>query len=306
MRNNHWITFVPLRVWIMVALICAGCLQPGPVRAEDIVHMGFSRSIIGIINENDTMAAVKLWASELVVRNDSHVVVYPTIYDGVRDIETALEQQKVDLVNLSADEFFDLRPLLGNDPFIFAVYGGSITVEYLLLAPQKSNIADIEDLKGGTLRVQTNAKTALSTLWLDVHLAKAGLPVTKHFFGKMVTDDKISRALLPVFFGKADACLVTRNGFDTMAELNPQILQRIKVVAVSPKCIPGFLGFRRNFQSGVKGTIIDNIKNWHNTPAGQQILTIFQMDNLVLGSLERLGPTMELIKEYRQLIGSDR
>ena len=306
MEKKYSMTPVPFRVWIIVLMAAASvCLQTGPALSVEVVRVGFSRSVIGNINENDTMAAVKLWSTQLVGRDDFVVNVEPKVYENISDVETALRQHMVDLINLSAADFFDLRHLLDHEQFIVALYGGSITVEYLLLARKKRRISDIKDLKGGVLRFPLNARTAISTIWLDVKLAETGFQALEQFFGNVVLADKIGDALLPVFFGKADACLVTRNGFDTMAELNPQISHQLRVLAASKKYVPGSLAFRKNYQSELKDVIINNIKTWHQTPAGRQILTMFQMDDLVVHPLELLGPTMELIKEHRQLFGGD-
>ena len=305
MKKNHSIKPVSIRGWIMVLLAAAVCLQALQAQSAEIIHLGFSRSIVGEINENDTMAAVKLWSTNLVVTSDFSVNIQPKIYEGTRKIETALKKSLVDLINLNVGEFFDLQHLLDREMLIVPINRGSITEEYLLLARRKSSIADIKDLSGGVLRFLKNRRTVLSTIWLDVKLAEAGLPGTKHFFDQMVPANKISGTLLPVFFGKADACLVTRKGFDTMAELNPQISHRLKILAASKEYVPGFLGFRKNYQSGIKDIVVNNIRNWHQTPAGYQILTMFQMDDLMLQPFEILGPTMKLIKEHRRLFGVD-
>nr|WP_320192148.1 PhnD/SsuA/transferrin family substrate-binding protein [uncultured Desulfobacter sp.] len=305
MKRAHLIKLVPFRVLIMMLLSAAVFLQGEPVQSEEIVHIGFSRSIVGSINENDTMAAVKLWSTKLVGTDEFPVNVQPKIYEGGKEIEIALKKGMIDLINLSVVEFFDLQHLIDREPLIVAVYGDSITVEYLLLARKESRFADIKDLKGGFLKLSKNARTVLSTIWLNVKLADAGLPTAEQFFDKMVSANKISAALLPVFFGKADACLVTRRGFDTMAELNPQISHQLKIMAASKAYVPGFLGFRKNYQSRVKTIMLNNIENWDQTPAGGQILTIFQMNDITFQSFESLGPTMELIKEHRRLFGDD-
>ncbi len=91
-----------------------------------------------------------------------------------------------------------------------------------------------------------------SIIWLDVELARAGLPAAEYFFDPMAHVGKVSEVLLPVFFGKEDACLVTQKVFDIMAELNPQISRQLKIVAASKGYIPGFLAFRKNYKSKVQ------------------------------------------------------
>jgi len=304
MRGNYWITSVLFR-WLIMILVIVALLVPEPATSEEIVHMGFSRSIIGEINENDTMAALKLWGTQLILGGDNEISVLPTIYNDIGEIENAFNQKTLDLINLSAVDFFHLQHWISDEQFIFAVYGGTLSVEYLLIVREKSRFADIKDLNKAVLRFPKDARSNLGRVWLDVELAKAGLPAVEQFFDKVVSVNKISEAVLPVFFGKTDACLVTRNGFNTMAELNPQISQQLRVMAASKGYIPGFMGFRKDYQSKVKRIIINNIKNWHQTSAGHQLLTMFQMDDLVLESIDVLAPTMELIKEHQHFLGTD-
>ena len=47
--------------------------------------------------------------------------------------------------------------------------------------------------------------------------------------------------------GKLDLCLVTKNGFDTMVELNPQVGRSLSAIAHSPILISEVTCFRRTF-----------------------------------------------------------
>ena len=289
----------------MALLIAAVCLQAGTAQPNERINIGFSRSIVGEVNENDILAAIKAWATELMVAENYFVNVQPQIYGDVRDIQTALKQARTDFICFTTTEFVALQHLLNREKLIFSVSGGSMTEEYLLLTPKKSPIAEIKDLKGRSLIYSKNSRSALSVTWLDIELARSGLPTAANFFKRMEPVGKVSDALLPVFFGKKNACLVTRKGFEIMAELNPQISRQLKVLAASKEYIPGILAFRKSYQSKIKEIVLNRIEIWDQTPAGRQIFTIFQTDMLVIKPFEILGPTMELIKEHRHLFGAD-
>ena len=140
---------------------------------------------------------------------------------------------------------------------------------------------------------------------MDVELLRAGLPASERFFKRMLPESKVSETLLPIFFGKEDGCLVTRKGFNIMAELNPQISNQLKILAASSKYIPNLLAFNKKYQSKMKDVISERIESWVQTPAGRQILTIFQTEALVPKPFDTLGPTMELITEHQSLCGAD-
>ncbi|WP_020587179.1 PhnD/SsuA/transferrin family substrate-binding protein [Desulfobacter curvatus] len=266
MQRNDAIKPVRFKRWIIALLVSAVCLQAGMAQSNERLNIGFSRSIIGAVNENDAMAVIKVWATELMVSANLLVNVQPQIYGDVREMETALKENRTDFLCFTIMEFVDLQHLLYQEKFIFPVLGQSMTEEYLLIARNNSSIAQIKDLKGCSLIYPKNPRTVLSVIWLDVTLARAGLSAAAYFFSRMVPVGKVNEALLPVFFGKEDACLVTRKSFDIMAELNPQISRQLKIVGTSQRYIPNFLAFRKNYQSKIREIILNQIDTWDNTP----------------------------------------
>jgi len=120
----------------------------------------------------------------------------------------------------------------------------------------------------------------LALPWLETMLDTEGLGVGTDFWDTITSVKKLSRVVLPVFFGKADACLVTRRGFDLLAELNPQVGDRLRAIAVSPEVVPVVMFFRTDYAPPSKDSLLDALSRLHETPAGQQVLTVFQIDRL--------------------------
>ena len=52
-------------------------------------------------------------------------------------------------------------------------------------------------------------RSGLAPTWLDTELLRNKLPLSARFFREITRTSKMSRAILPVFFNQADACLVT-------------------------------------------------------------------------------------------------
>ena len=80
-----------------------------------------------------------------------------------------------------------------------------------------------------------------------------------------------------------------------MVEMNPQLGNQLETVAVSPSVVPFVFCFRADYTSPIRKQILDAIANWHTTPAGRQILTIFQCDALEERPLSCLDSTLELL-----------
>jgi len=117
------------------------------------------------------------------------------------------------------------------------------------------------------------------------------------FFSVVKHVEKLSGAVLPVFFGQANACLVTQSGFSTMSELNPQIGQKLQTVARSRPLIPALLCFRKDFNSPQKEHILEAFSELNTSSSGQQILTIFQAEALVEVDAKALEETKSFISQ---------
>lgn len=275
-------------------------LQKPCALADQGLRIGFSRSIIGEVNENDAMAVIKLWARQLVVTENLSVDPFTKVYADTKEMETSLREKNVELISLTSPEFFRLQNLLDPDKLIMPVKGGSIFREYVLIVQKESPIKNFSDLKGSTLQFWTHPDCVLSIPWLDIQLSKAGQQDARHTFKRLIPKNTISSAVLPVFFKQADACLVTQKGFETMAELNPQISRQLRILGTSGKYVPNLLGFRNDYKAQIKDLILERVKEWGSTVSNRQVLTIFHTDSLSTQTIEVLLPTLELIKEHQR------
>ena len=110
-----------------------------------------------------------------------------------------------------------------------------------------------------------SSRASLAPVWSETILAREGLGSASGFYGQITTASKISQAVLPVFFRQLDACVVTRSGFETMVELNPQVGRQLKVLASSPPVVPVVFCFRASYDSPIRAKVLEEIAQWHNT-----------------------------------------
>jgi phosphonate transport system substrate-binding protein len=121
---------------------------------------------------------------------------------------------------------------------------------------------------------------SLAICWFDtLLLQKESAPAIEHV-SRVTYFNKPSRAVLPVFFQQADACIVTRRHFETMSELNPQIGQQLWVLASSPGLVPSMFTFLADSASPFKDWMLLEMKRLSDSPAGQQLLTLLQADSI--------------------------
>lgn len=270
-------------------------------QTSSMLRVGFSRMVIGDVNENDAMAAVKIWASLIAKERGIPADTSPKIFKNTTEIATALTDKAVDCISITVNEYVELGALVAGDRVVIGITSGSIMEKSMLLVHQDSGIERLDDLRGRKIGLLMHPRASLGPAWLDTLLARKDLGPAPDFFGQIIKTTKTGKAVLPVFFRHMDACLVLQNGFETMVELNPQIGQQLKVLSISPPVVPILFCFRADYNTPVRQEVMDELSLWHLNPAGRQILTLFQTDSLEEHPVSSLDSALELLAEHRRL-----
>ena len=288
--------------WIV--FVCGTLLSTSGVVAEtnqEMFRVGFSRSTFSEVNENDAMAAIKVWSETTAKERNISMDPDPRVYNNVQEIGQALAVKRIDSIALTADEYWKLRHLLDERTFIVGNNNGSVTEEYVLLVHKDSQIKRLEDLRGRSLTLFQNSRMSLASIWVDVVLLQAGFPPAAEFC-RVTQNLKISNTVLPVFFRQADACVVTLSSFKTMSELNPQLGQRLKVLISSPELIPGGFSFRRGYNKAIRKIIITELIQTLSSPASEQIMMLFQLGALEARPISCLDSAFKLLTTHERLL----
>ncbi len=229
-------------------------------------RFGFSSASFAGVNENDAKASIKVWARMLFQERGLPVDPDPTILKDEAAIARALREQRVEAIVLNTDEYWRLG----------------------------------QDLRGRALTVLHSPRMSLAVAWLDTVLAEGGLPRAKEFC-RVTLANKLSKAVLAVFFRQAEGCLVSRRGLAMMSELNPQVGQSLKVLATSPEFVPTGFCFRRDYQDPLKDIIVSELAKIRDSPAGAQVLTLFQCESLEAHPLSCLESAFSLLARHERL-----
>lgn len=270
-----------------------------------VYRIGFSSAMFTEVNENDARAAVKVWGEQIAGEQNIPTDPVPAILKNMDALLGSLLEKKVDAVGITTIEYDQLKMYVDFSPIFVTSNSGSISERYVLLAHRQGPVKTLADLGGRTLAVHTNPRVCLAPLWLDTLLMRQGHPPAGGFTGRIVRETKLAKAVLPVFFGRADACVVTRSGFNTMAELNPQLARQLVPLAESPEMVPAMFAFRADFNPLYKAKLITGLRALKNSPAGQQVLAIFQSDDVDTQPLSCLDSALAMIATHQQLAGKD-
>ena len=278
----------------------AAAEPPAPADAPPF-RFGFSAETFTDANENDAKAALKIWIQTLAATRGLDVDPEPLILDGPEEMMQALREARIDALALPVNEYRQVREEVDPGAFIGSSEAGQIrSEEYLLLVHRDSGIQSLADLRGRSLTCWKNSRSSLAEPWLDVVLLTQGWSRGAEFC-RLTQDRKLSNVVLPVFFRRTDACVVTRSGFEGLSELNPQLGQRLQVLTHSAAMVPAGFCFRKDYAGPIRETMLDEMRQLVATPAGRQLQTLFQFGTLESHPVSCLDSALELLATHERL-----
>jgi phosphonate transport system substrate-binding protein len=272
--------------WLPRALAAADAGAP--------VRLAISESLVADVNLNDARAAMAIWLKRMMVDLNLVIEFNPKVFDTTEEIFRRARSGQLDAVALNVVEYRQIADVL--DPSeIIAESGAAGMEQYLLLAKRNSGIQHLGDLRGRRLYALKAPKMCVADAWLTTILDEGHLSPSEQFFGSVTTDTKASRVVLPVFFGQADACLTSKQGFDTMCELNPQVGKDLTAIASSPMMVLCFYVFHKNYHSPNRVRFLKVLSELHTSAAGRQLATLFQFDQLTVRDGSCLASALSIL-----------
>lgn len=285
-------------LWLGWAPASPPCLAQDPPTLQPFL-VGFSINMFVEVNETDARAAIKGWANTVARQLDVPFNPEPLVFANLTQAAEAIRTQKVDALALTFAEFDSLRSITEFSPVFATRIGQRLHERYVVYARRDGPIQDLASLRGRHLACLTSVRTSLGPTWLAYELARSGLPSAIDHTRKIDRPTKLSKAVLPVFFRQADACLVTESGFTIMADLNPQIGKDLVPIASSPEILPAVFALRADFKPQYHERLIRGLRDMNTTPAGQQVLTVFHGDALVEMAPNQLQNHLDQLATFR-------
>lgn len=290
---------IRLVAWIAI-LGRTGPAAPGEGR---VLEVGYSAELLPAVGLDDARAATAVWISHLVENTDIEASTDVRVYTDTEGMLRSLEARETDILIISPLQYLEIS----DSPLLQAVFigrlVGNVGKRYVLLVPRDTPSADVAALRGKRLLIHRSGLGEVAPLWLQTYLLRRGMPEPERFFESQEIVERPSQAVLPVLFGQADVCLIALHEYETMCELNPQLRRDLRELDHSPRFARAPICLRPAVYEELSDVFDESILSLHADPQGQQMLTLFGVDQVVPFEPQHLESLVGLVDEYARLRG---
>ena len=230
------------------------------------------------LNFADARVAIQVWAERWGRKSGVFTGAEVQVFEvRPETIASQVADPRWDAIFLPSEDFFATAERLGYVADYTIARTDSPGDVYVLVVRRDGGIREPVDLKGRRLIVANEHSSSCALVWLNRLLAGKGAPGLPALAASIVAEAKPAKQILPVFFGQADACLVSRHEFEAMAELNPQVGQKLEILATSPRLIPLVFSLGRGLNSREREALQTSVRIAQGDPDFRQLLMLHRM-----------------------------
>jgi len=272
----------PRSALVLVAAWC--CLAaPSFAAAEPLeLKVAYTRAAVpSTVDGRDIEASLAVWrdevARQVVGRYVPRLTALPAMAPA--DLVRRLRDGGYHAVGMTTIEYFLARDAIELTPSHVAdLSTGKPDVELLLLA--RRDVADLPDLAGLEVRLPPSGAGAAAMLWLDGLLGRRVSKRAVDFFGRMGSPETADRAILDAFFNERVCCVVRRDVYDLMVEMNPAVARQLRILATSPSVCTGLVCYVGRLDDRVRAMAEDFVGNLSDGMQRQQMALLFKMQRM--------------------------
>lgn len=286
----------------LTGLCIVGSAQEHSEKPKTLIGTAFSSILFDGIHVIDIRASTQAWVDSLGMKHKVGTAGPVQIYDDPRILSMAVDENRFELGVLSATHFLQLEHSEKLDPLYVPGNGNQILQSLLLLVRKDSGYNSIAALKGKEIFFPVNRYASLAQYWIDsLLMEKKQAPNRESFFSVVHHGQKTSCVVLPVFFRKCDACVVSRRTFDIMCELNPQINNELMPIEISPPYLASLICIRKKSSPELRRKLNLVVSTLHESVDGAQVLMSFHVDKYEPYQEGHLDNTQALMERYHEL-----
>lgn len=266
------------RQWVLAVAWLATGLTPAQGKPDGVLDIGYSTQTFTEVDVNDALAATQVWVSRFMHSIGRLEGARTQVFDTVDEALSGVRTEQLDLLVLLPTEYLDLRAQVHLVPLLTSAQG-ILGARFGILG--RSGAEDVARMRDGRMLVAAGSSGNIPEMWLETVLAESSLPPAADHFREVSRVDRVTRAVLPVFFGQASGCVVNLNGYQTMVELNPQLGRELAVLHTSMPMPQAVICARPEINEAFGEILVEGMRSLHEDPEGRQVLSLFGIERLV-------------------------
>jgi hypothetical protein len=184
---------------------------------KELYFLNLRNTLVGI-HVRDTQLAFQVMMNKIIRTRYPDYRIVVAFPEDIAVAKRAIDKQRGHVLIINSLDFIDKRQELTLEPMHILSKADHPTESYLLLAAAGKNFETVAKQQHYTLVVENGGSGEIARVWLSTWLRQRGYKPVEPFFSAIRVADKPSRAILPVFFGEADTCVVTKSAFSIMDE----------------------------------------------------------------------------------------
>ncbi|MEJ2622837.1 MAG: PhnD/SsuA/transferrin family substrate-binding protein, partial [Candidatus Thiodiazotropha sp.] len=273
----------------------------GPYDRKAAYIGGLSRQLFSG-DRSDITIATEMFFREVtkVINREPRIVVL----DNISEILDAMRSDKLDTIFANPIDYLALDHQINPDYRYTITFGPSPQQRVYLVTQSGTQIKSLAQLRGKRLTLPDGY--ILGMTYLEVDLAKAGLPGPESFFSSIDYTDSSNAAVLNVFFNKADLAVTSDIAYSLAGELNPQVSQKIDILSVSEPFLPFIVGVNKRVPMFFLHPVDEILADLKSQPKLQRILSLFHATDVVKITSDQLETLRQLKRDYERYVSKRR
>ena len=277
LNNYKFIDKVKLPV-IFIWMILASISSFGQEKNYRLI---FSANLLQNQKIEDAIATTKILAKNIERKMELKENIDITVCKSLDELTESIKTP-FDFVLATSVEIEKLRKKYKLEPVLVNETDGAVGFEFYLITNSTQNYTNLKSLKNCSINILSKSEYNTASVWLDKLLREQNLGVKEKFFKEIKYDYKSTNVVLPVYFNKSEAAIVSKTAFNLLCELNPQLKKTLRILDRSNPIIFGAIAFDgRSDDKKRKDFMYDILIDLHKDSYGKQMFDLFMVDKVI-------------------------
>lgn len=282
-------------LWVLIWPFWALATETQPTLS---LNAGFYAKSFPDFSKEDLEVSLKVLTEEL--GKDGGVETHVSIYEDLGAMRNDFSQGNINFVAASATILATEFPIEQLADGFRLIRNNEATDTVYVLGQKKTGLSNFKDYKGKRLILAQY--DPITKLYMD-YLAQLNFKQSVlNSFINLRPELKAHQLILKLFFDQADITCVFHNAYQVAIDLNPQLQNKLLVLAQLENIPQGAGLFNSRVPKGFREQVIASAIKLSNSPRGQQFLQLFKSDEVIRATPADLLPAKQLFELYQRLL----